>query len=291
MSNLLLDKIRSLRTEATAGQDKTGSNTKTPIYSRIEQDKVLDRIESTLGDTYSLFWRVSVATGARTSDVCRMAFDDVDLNTGYWTYTVSKQSKSAEARAYNKVLKVWKERLKRAAMLDNNQKLYMQIDMTEFKNIIEFVPVEDSGQLEIDLTQAVNNAPVKRDCKKLPAKVIEIIRQRKEKNHHDNYVFSRSLTNSNRSLNQDGHITRQVVWKSLKAVFTWFKSTVNAALKLSTYSSRKIFAFRMLKGVTGKENNIIETMQAFGHSSIQMTLKYLGLATKSELLQAELAEV
>lgn len=289
MSNNLLDKIRSLRTEATAGH-ATGSNTKQPIYDRIEQNKVLDRIESTLGGSYSLFWRIGVATGARTSDVCRMTFDDVDLSTGYWTYTVSKQTKSAEAKAYNKTLKLWKERLKRAAMLKGDHQKYMLIDMTDFKNIVEHIHGDSMADFEADLMTAVNNAPVLRDRKKLPAKVIEIIRQRKAKNHHDNYVFSRTMCGSNRAINQGGHITRQAVHKALQGIFKWFKSAVNAALNLSAYSTRKIFAYNMLRGKNGKENNISEVVASLGHSSLQMTKKYLGLSTKADDLQAQLVE-
>jgi integrase len=190
------------------------------------------------------------------------------------------------------VLKAWKEQLKKAAMLAGNQQQYMIIDMTDFKNIVDLVPAEDMAQLEIELSEAVNNAPVKTDTKKLPAKVIELIRQRKEKNKHDDFVFSCSMLNSNRARNLSGHIKRQAIWAALKTkVFNWFAETINGALKLSAYSSRKTFAYRMLKGVSGKENNIAEVMQAFAHSSISMTMKYLGLASKAELLQAELCEV
>lgn len=287
----LLNKIRSIRKTASTGLDTAGSKTKSPIYDRIEQQKVLTRIEEKLDPMYSLFWRVSVATGWRTSDVLELEFNNIDFDTGIASIIVNKQTKAAEARAFNKVLANWKQQLKKEAVHNSDQTRYMNIDMCEIKDIQSFMTVEQVSQLEIDLQQAVNNAPVKRDSKKLPSKVLELIRVRMQKNHHDDYVFSRSLSSSNRAVNIDGHITRQSVWKGLKAVFDWFSKAVNGALKLSAYSSRKTFAYRMLKGVTGKENNIAETMQAFGHSSISMTMKYLGLASKADELQAQLSEI
>lgn len=286
----LLNKIRSVRQTASTGMDREGMNTKSPIYDRIEQQKVLSRIEETLDPMYSLFWRVSVATGWRTSDVIELEFSNIDFNSGTASIIVNKQTRSAEARAFNKVLSNWKQQLKKEAALQGDANRHMLIDMCEVKNIQSLMTEEQVGKLEIDLQQAVNNAPVKRDSKKLPAKVLELIRVRMEKNHHDGFVFSRSLSSSNRAINKGGHVTRQSVWKGLKAVFDWFSESVNGALKLSAYSSRKTFAYRMLKGVTGKENNIAETMQAFGHSSISMTMKYLGLASKADELQAQLSE-
>jgi integrase len=263
-----------------------------PVYDRIQQDQIARRIEEQLGETYSLWWSISIASGGRTSDVCAMKFSDIDLEAGVWKYKISKQSLASESRAFNKVLKVWKERLKKAAMVAGEQQQYMIIDMTNFKNIVDLIPSKDMAQLESELSEAVNNAEVKTDTKQLPKKVIELIRRRKEQNKHDDFVFSRSMLNSNRARNLSGHIQRQAIWKALKTkVFNWFAETINGALKLSAYSSRKTFAYRMLRGVNGKGNNIAEVMQAFGHSSISMTMKYLGLASKAQELQAELCEV
>lgn len=287
----LLNKIRSIRKAATSAGTTTGTNSKSPVYDRIEQQKVLSRIESELDPMYSLFWRISVATGWRTSDVIELEFNNINFDTGIASIVINKQTRAAEARAFNKVLENWKQQLKKEAALQGDANRHMVVDMCEVGNIQTLMTVEQIGKLEIDLQLAVNNAPVKRDSKKLPKVVLDIIKDRMDKNHHDNFIFSRSLSSSNRAVNEEGHITRQAVWKGLKAVFVWFKAEVNGALKLSAYSTRKTFAYRMLKGITGKENNIGEVMQAFGHSSIQMTFKYLGLASKADELQAAMAEV
>lgn len=287
----LLNKIRSIRKAATSAAHTTDTNTKSPIYDRIEQQKVLSRIESELDPMYSLFWRVSIATGWRTSDCLELEFNNVNFDTGIASIVVNKQTRAAEARAFNKVLLDWKQQLKKDAALQGDAKRHMVVDTCDHVNIQSLMTVEQVNKLGVDLQAAVNNAPVKRDSKKLPKVVLDMIKDRMNKNHHDEFIFSRSLSSSNRAVNESGHITRQAVWKGLQAVFTWFKAEINGALKLSAYSTRKTFAYRMLRGITGKDNNIAEVMQAFGHSSIQITFKYLGLASKADELQAAMVEV
>jgi integrase len=287
----LLNKIRTLRTEATGATATTGSNTKSPIYDRIEQQKVLSHIEETLDPMYALYWRLGVATGWRLSDILELEFSDIDFTTGKASIVVNKQTKSAEARAFNKVLATWKQKVKQLAAMNGDHTRYMQADMIDIKDISSLLNEEQTEQLEQDLIKAVSNAPIKRDTKQLPAKCLELIAERQAMNHHDNFIFSRSLMTSNRARNVNGRVARQGIWKGLDKVFDWFKDNVNACLKLSAYSTRKTFAYRMLKGVNGTEQNISEVMQAFGHSSIAMTMKYLGLASKADDLQTSLLEV
>lgn len=287
----LLKKIRTLRTEATAANNTAGTNTKSPIYERIEQQKVLARIESTLDPMYALYWRLGVATGWRLSDILELEFSDIDFNTGKASITVNKQTKSAEARAFNKVLATYKQKIKQLAAMEGDHGRYMQADMADIKDIASMLNAEQTAQLEQDLIKAVSNAPIKRDTKQLPIKCLELIAERQAMNHHDNFVFSRSLMASNRARNIEGRVARQGIWRGLSKVFEWFKENVNACLKLSAYSTRKTFAYRLLKGVSGTEQNISEVMQAFGHSSIAMTMKYLGLASKADDLQAQMLEI
>ena len=287
----LLSKLRELRSQAHSNGSSVKTNTKQPIYDRIEQDKVMGRIEKTLDPMFATWWRVSIATGWRTSDVCSLKFSDIDFQAGTATIIVAKQTKAAEARAYNKVLKLAQAKAKKAAAMGGDLQRYMLIDQTDYKNIADIMTPDQVTTLESDLLKAVSNAPQKIDTKKLPVKVLEEIKIRKDANIWDDYVFSRALMKSHRAKNMvDSCISRQGVWKALKTVFVWFTAEVNGALKLSAYSSRKTFAYRMLRGVTGKENNIAETMAAFGHSSIMMTQKYLGLQSKADELQAAMCE-
>lgn len=287
----LLSKIRELRDLHTSDKKKT--NTKQPIYELDDQRAILDRIKDTLDPTYSLWWRVAVSTGWRTADVCRLQFSDINFDDGTATIVVAKQTKAAEARAYNKALKTYRDELKRQAAMSGDLNRYMQLDQLDHKQLLDsdMITIEQRAELEALITDAVSRAPVKRDTKTLPKNVLNEIMERMERNIFDDYVFSRRLMAANSIKNKDGHLSRVGVWKALKAVFTWFTNAIGKKLKLSAYSSRKTFAYRMLRGKSGREQNLTEVMQAFGHSSIQMTMKYLGLSSKADELQRELAEL
>ena len=287
----LLSKLRELRSQAHSSGSTVKTNTKQPIYDRIEQDKVMGRIEKTLDPMFALFWRVSIATGWRTSDVCELRFSDIDFNTGKATIVVNKQTKAAEARAYNKCLKLAQERMKKAAAMAGDLHQYMIIDQTSYKDIMEVMTPDQVTTLESELLKAVSTAPQKIDTKKLPVKVLDEIKARQEANIFDDYVFSRRLMRSHRAKNESGHCSRQGVWKALKTVFVWFSAEVNGALKLSAYSSRKTFAYNMMKGKDGKGNFVSEVCEAFGHSSLSITFKYLSLQSKADELQAQMCEV
>ena len=178
--------------------------------------------------------------------------------------------------------------MKQQAFFNGNIELFAKIDQTDYKDITKLMTSEQQAALEEKAIIAVSNSAQKIDTKQLPKSVLEELAVLKEKNIFDNYVFSRRMMKSNRAKSQEGCITRQAVWSALKTVFNWFAQEVNSQVKLSVYSSRKTFAYRMLKGVSGKENNISEVMQAFGHSSLSMTFKYLGLESLSEKLQAQM---
>lgn len=284
----LLAKIREIRSEK-AGTDKR-DNAKQPIYERSDLAKIQKRIDKTLDPSFSLWWRVSIATGWRTNDVCRLTFSDIDFASGTATITVSKQTKAAEARAFSKTLKQAKESLKKQAALAGDFDTYMAIDQLHYKQLLEsdLVTIQQKQEIEAKATEAVQSAPVKRDTKALPSAVLKEISERMGKNTYDDFVFSRRLMKANAIKNMDGHLSRVGVWKALKAVFAWFAETVGAKLKLSAYSARKTFAYLMLRGKSGSEQNLTEVMQAFGHSSIQMTMRYLGLESRSETMQRDM---
>ena len=123
----LLKKFRALRGQ-TANASTVGSKTKQPIYEVAEQQQLMAHIKRTQPEWMALFWQISVATGWRTSDVCRLSYASIDWNDGTATIRVSKQTLSAESRAYRKGLTIVKESRKRAALLNNDPAEYMRID-------------------------------------------------------------------------------------------------------------------------------------------------------------------
>jgi integrase len=286
----LLEAIRAERDQENTSKLKKTTNQKQPIYSRKQQKIILNKIKGTLDPYYLLFWEISVATGWRTSDVLRMLFKNINLKTGDATIIISKQTKAAEARAFRAVLTSYKERLKKQVIAENDHAQYMKIDMCPLDKINELLTPDELKELKKDLIKAINKAPVMRDKKRLPNHVLKIIKERTKTNKKDSFIFSKSLAFANTLNRRVGHISRQTIWAGLKSVFIWFKNTINSKLNLSAYSSRKTFAYRMLKGVSLDQNNISEVMEAFGHSSVKMTFKYLCLESNAQQLQNALLD-
>jgi len=285
-SDNLLAKFRSIRKESGAVADAR-TNTKQPIYDRIEQQKLCGHIAKNCAKWVEVFYRLSIATGWRTTDVSEIQYTDIDFTAGTCSIVVNKQTRAAEARAFSKSLESVRATRKRAALVSGDSGAYMRWDAATRDELIATLTTDEQDAA----ARAVAAAPVKRDTKHLPRSLLTTLADMRKHNHHDDYVFSRSQTPSNRARNMTGCVTRQSVWAQFKGVFEWFALEVNRALKLSAYSLRKCFAFNMLRGTTGKENNIAETMQLFGHSSVAMTMKYLGLASQAEQLQLSMVEL
>lgn len=282
----LLTRLRSLRGKSSA-KSSAGTKTKQPIYEAGEQQQLMSYIRKTQPEWLSLFWQISVATGWRTSDVCRLEYSSIDWQNGTATITVSKQTLSAESRAYRKGLLKVKETRKREALLANNPSEYMHLDATP----VESFAASLSSEEESMIGEMVAAAPVKTDRKKLPVSLLKKLQERRENNFADDYVFSRSQSESNRSRWQSGHITRQAVWKRLAVVFAWFAKAVNEKLKLSAYSARKCFAYALYQAAEkAGQSGLMAACTALGHGSPEVTRRYLGLDSIVEDLQAKLAE-
>lgn len=282
----LLKKFRALRGKS-ASTSTVGSKTKQPIYEAAEQKQLMAHIKRTQPEWLALFWQISVATGWRTSDVCRLSYSNIDWNDGTATIRVSKQTLSAESRAYRKGLLVVKETRKREALLNNDPSTYMRLDAAPVESFADGLTAEEDAMI----AELVAAAPVKTDRKKLPAALLAKLKERKARNFADDFVFSRSQTESNRSKWQEGCVTRQAVWKRLTAVFAWFAKEVNAKLKLSAYSARKCFAYAMYQAAEkAGQSGLMAACTALGHGSPEVTRRYLGLSSIVENLQAKMAE-
>lgn len=282
----LLKKFRALRGDSSK-TSTVGSKTKQPIYEASEQRQLMAHIKRTQPEWMAIFWQISVATGWRTSDVCRMTYASIDWSEGTATIRVSKQTLSAESRAYRKGLDTVKESRKREALLNNDPGTYMRLDSAPVESFASELTEEEESMI----AELVAAAPVKTDRKKLPAALLEKLQHRRQLNLVDDFVFSRSQTESNRSRGQDGCVTRQAVWKRLTAVFAWFAKEVNARLKLSAYSARKCFAYAMYQAAEkAGQSGLMAACTALGHGSPEVTRRYLGLSSIVENLQAKMAE-
>lgn len=263
------------------------TNAKLPI-AESDTKAVRAKIRKDCPDWMALFHELSLVTGWRTNDVCALTFDSINFDTGRAEIIVQKQSKAAQSRAFGKFIETQRTARKAAAMTAGDFQEYMRLDAATRDDLAAELTQEQIEQA----AAAVQAAKLKTDSKTLPDHLIAKLRNLRERNHFDVFIFSRRLCASNRARGQEGHITRQSVWKWYTAVFEALKDTIQNASRLSSYSTRKTFACAILKAAGG---DVATVMAMFGHSSIQMSLRYLGLddagerAHKTMVSQMELA--
>lgn len=250
------------------------TNSKLPI-AECDTKAVRAKIRKDCPDWMALFHELSLVTGWRTNDVCALTFDSIDFGTGRAEIIVQKQSKAAQSRAFSKFIETQRTARKAAAMTAGNFQEYMRLDAATRDDLAAELTQEQIEQA----AAAVQAAKLKTDSKTLPDHLIAKLRNLRERNHFDVFIFSRRLCASNRARGQEGHITRQSVWKWYSAVFEALKDTIQNASRLSSYSTRKTFACAILKAAGG---DVATVMAMFGHSSIQMSLRYLGLDDAGE---------
>ncbi|HAK8244269.1 TPA: tyrosine-type recombinase/integrase [Salmonella enterica] len=280
----LTAKARAVRGNIVAAVSTKGSRTKSPVYERDEQIKLRERIQQTQPEWVLLWWDISVVTGWRTADVCNLRYSCIDWTTGKATITVAKQTKAAEARATRKGVELVRKARKDAARMDGDHVGYMAWDSATPDEIAaSMTPDEQEMCFEL-----VSRADVKRDTKQLPPGILKRLADRMERNLvDDDLVFSRSQIESNRCHSLNGSVTRQTIWKRLSAVCAWFMRHVNAKLRLSAYSTRKIAAFNMMR--RGGEQGLLIASEMLGHSNPAVTRTYLQLGSQAGELQAEMA--
>lgn len=280
----LTAKARAVRGNIVAAVSTKGTRTKSPVYERDEQIKLRERIQKTQPEWVLLWWDISVVSGWRTADVCNLRYSCIDWETGKATITVAKQTKAAEARATRKGVELVRKARKDACRLSGDHVGYMQWDSATADEIAAHMTAEEQEAC----FELVSRADVKRDTKQLPPGILKRLRERQERNLiDDDLVFSRSQIESNRCASLDGPITRQSVWRRLHTVCTWFMRHVNAKLRLSAYSTRKIAAFNMMR--RGGEQGLLIASEMLGHSNPAVTRTYLQLGSQAGELQAAMA--
>lgn len=280
----LTAKARELRGNVVKAISTKGSRTMQPVYDRDEQRKLRERVQQTQPEWMLLWWDISVCTGWRTSDVCSLRYSNINWETGKTTIVVAKQTKAAEARASRKGIEIVRQQRKDAARIAGDHIAYMQWDS---------ISCDELAALMTDAEQAivfdlVSRADVKHDTKQLPPGIIKRLRQRQERNLvDDDLVFSRSQVESNRCQSLEGSVTRQTIWKKLHSVMEWFNHFINAKLRLSAYSTRKIAAFNLMSA--GGEQGLLIASEMLGHSNPSITRTYLQLSSKAADIQSQLA--
>ncbi|HHP5654569.1 tyrosine-type recombinase/integrase [Klebsiella quasipneumoniae subsp. similipneumoniae] len=280
----LTAKARELRGDVVKAVSTKGSRTMTPVYDRDEQRKLRERIQQTQPDWVLLWWDIATVTGWRTSDVCNLRYSCINWETGTATIVVAKQTKAAEARATRKGIEIVRQQRKDAARLAADHIAYMKWDSIT----CDALAADMSDEEQAIVFGLVAKADVKHDTKQLPPGIIKRLRERQDRNLvEDDLVFSRSQIESNRCQSLEGSVTRQTIWRKLHNVMEWFTRFINAKLRLSAYSSRKIAAFNLMSA--GGEQGLLVASEMLGHSNPAITRTYLQLGSKAAAIQSRLA--
>ncbi|HHZ70436.1 MAG TPA: integrase, partial [Methylococcaceae bacterium] len=159
----------------------------------------------------------------------------------------------------------------------------MQVFITKAKDVYSLVPANLLPLIDKRIEDAMIKAPLKYRTAKIGVSTVKRIQARQAKyNKIDNgQLFSRSTLSSNRARNIDGVITRQSCYKVFSKI-TAYMATIGESVKIACHSLRKIFA-RHLYVSSG--NNIGLLMKVIGHSTPEMSLRYIGI-NDSEQLEA-----
>ncbi len=249
----------------------TRTNTKAPI-SEPDQATIRAYIEQHEPEWLGVFVQCSLETGGRTADIASLRYENVDFETGQLTYTVSKQTKAAQARALAKGLKEIRESRMNACLAAGDAVAYMQWGAATRDEL-----AAAASPAELDRLQTlVASAPRKVDTKRLSPDLLRRLKVMRDQNFFDDFIFSRALTSSNRCRMESGHhITRSTMWARMRAVFRACAEQIAAKLSAySAYSLRKSFAVALYRAAN---NSVAAVMRAMGHSSEAMSLRYMGL--------------
>ena len=250
-----------------------------PISNKQHLIIAENHIQSNFDAAYHLIWRVGTETGFRITDITEMQYSNVDFEKGTISIAENKGTKARKARARLKVLEQVKNEL--IATFSNDPAKMMSVFITPVKDIYPLVTDLMRPLVDKRIKEAMEAAPEKKRTAKLSKRTLEMLKARQEKYRaiDEGNVFSRRTLSSNRAKNTEGVITRQACWK----VFTKLTEVLNGlgeAIKVGCHSLRKIFA-RHLYFATDKDIGLL--MRTIGHSSPEMSLRYIGITQQEEL--------
>ena len=157
----------------------------------------------------------------------------------------------------------------------------MQVFITPVKDIYPLVSDLMRPMVDKRISEAMQAAPDKTRTARLSKRTLEMIKARHERYGaiSDGNIFSRRSLKSNRARNTEGVITRQSCW----AVYSKLTDVLNGLgemIKVGCHSLRKIFA-RHLYFSNDKDIGLL--MRTIGHSSPEMSLRYIGITEEEEL--------
>lgn len=254
-----------------------------PISNKQHLVIAESHIQANFDAAYHLIWRVGIETGFRITDITEIRYSDIDFDKGTISIAENKGTKARKARARLKVLEQVKNEL--IAANSANPSAMMNVFITPAKEIYPLVTDVMLPLVDKRIAEAMEAAPEKKRTAKLSNRTIEMIKARQERYSlfDGGNVFSRRTLSSNRARNTEGVITRQACWKVFSTL-TDVISKLGEKVKIACHSLRKIFA-RHLYHATNKDIGLL--MRTIGHSSPEMSLRYIGITETEELAAAD----
>lgn len=240
-------------------------------------------IKANFDRAYFLVWRLGIETGYRITDITEIKYSDIDFANCQIAIAENKGTKARKARARLKVLEQVKNEL--IAANSSNPSEMMKVFITPAKDIYPLVTDIMRPLVDKRIKEAMDNAPVKMRTAKISKRTANMLKERMEQYRaiDDGFVFSRRTLSSNRARNTDGVITRQACW-AVFSKLTGFMESLGQTVKIGCHSLRKIFA-RHLYHATNKDIGLL--MRTIGHSSPEMSLRYIGITQDEELSAAD----
>jgi len=254
-----------------------------PIADKAHLKVAEKHIKDNYDAAYHLIWRIGTETGYRITDITEIRYEDVNFDKGTITIAENKGTKARKARARLKVLEQVKNEL--IAFHSAQPQEMMKVFITPVKDIYPLVTELMRPLVDTRIEKAMNDAPAKTRTAKVSKRTTVMLKTRMERYSaiDEGNVFSRRTLTSNRARNAEGVITRQACWK----VFSKLTEVLNGlgeAIKVGCHSLRKIFA-RHLYHATNKDIGLL--MRTIGHSSPEMSLRYIGITETEELNAAD----
>ncbi len=292
-------------TAARQAASTEGAFTKEALHSPEDRAKVGAWLRDRAEPWLRVFWLLSIETGWRTGDVCRLSYRDFDLAAGSCEITVAKQTKAAQARAARAVVMAHIDEARELAALAGEIPRWQRLGKLNPEQYLDTLAGDERDSLLAEIQAAADNARPKIDTKQLSPQLVAELRRMQAENAPFDFVFDRRILASNRAAGvRDGeneHISRQCVWRKMRDVFQaalnmapQLRKVVRAGRELlvkvmrySAYSSRKT-SLSLVATAAGKVD-LAAAASFIGHADTKVTERYVMPGLKQGIPAGDLA--
>lgn len=250
-----------------------------PIANPQHQLLAEQHVKTNFDAAYHLIYRLGVETGFRITDLTEIRWENIDFSARTIKIAENKGSKARMARSRLKVLETVKGEM--ISKLSDNPSEMMKVYITKTKDIYSMLTGDVKANADLRIQAAIEATPPKFRTAKVSNSTIATLKARHDVFGaiDDGNVFSRKTLKSNRARNIDGVLSRQSCWKVLSTI-TGILTALGESVKIGAHSLRKIFA-RNLYFSSGKDIALL--MRTIGHSSVEMSLRYIGITNEEEM--------